>query len=308
MAVNQKKDLGKVVNNIAQNAAKDAAKTVNSVTKDAAKTVNSVTRDAAKAVNTAAGNAAKAVGDAASLTKDALAGAVDQNTRNEMFKKICALIPNQVNNATVVNAFELMRKEQKLLKKDFTTHLKANESAFKKHEEAIKKAKGYVEDQNLWTDVAYGVATMQYSGCEVFATFNAIFNITGKHLKSLPAMISEYEKDGIVLSGKFGTSPKAISDFLTREGFKTVMTTEEKEFDKVGKENESLILTMYNDKDDISQEVHTVNISKENNKFTAHNVYCNGAVVGPFSSVSEVIRNINGGKAKGISLIGIKKA
>jgi hypothetical protein len=30
-------------------------------------------------------------------------------------------------------------------------------------------------------------------------------------------------------------------------------------------------------------------------------------VVGPYASVSEVIKNINGGKAKGISLIGVKK-
>jgi ATP-binding cassette subfamily B protein len=229
------------------------------------------------------------------------------NIRNEMFKKVCALIPNQVDNKLVVNAFEILRKEQKLLKKDFSANLKKNQESFKKHEETIKKNKGYVEDQNSYTDMAYGESTMQYSGCEIFATYNAMYNINGKVTKPLADLISSYEKDGMVLSGKFGTAPKAISDFLEKQGFVTKLTTEEKEFDDIGKKFESMILTMYNNKDDISQEVHTVNISKENGKFTAHNVYCNGKVVGPYASVSEVIKNINGGKAKGISLIGVKK-
>ena len=146
---------------------------------------------------------------------------------------------------------------------------------------------------------------MQYSGCEIFATFNAIYNITGKIKVDLPEMIAAYEKDGMVLSGKFGTAPKAIADFLKKQGFKTKICTDEKLFDEVGKSADSLILTMYNDKDDISKEVHTVNISKAKDGFTAHNVYCNGMVVGPYPSVSQVIKNINNGKAKGISLIGI---
>lgn len=231
---------------------------------------------------------------------------VNENTRDEMFKKICAVIPGKVDNALVVNAFELMRKEQKLLKKDFSAQTKANEESFKSHASALKNYKGYIEDQNNYADMKYGESTMKYSGCEIFATFNAIYNITGKHDFSLSKMIAEYEKDGMVFSGKFGTAPKAIEDFLKKHGYKTQMATDETQFDAIGKSHDSLILTMYNDKNDISKEVHTVNISKENGKFTAHNVYCNGKVVGPYASVSEVIKNINQGKAKGISLIGVK--
>jgi len=232
---------------------------------------------------------------------------VNENARNEAFKKICALIPGKVDNNLVVNAFEVMRKQQKMLKKDFSKQMKHNEETFKAHKDGIKKSKGYVEDQNNYTDMKYGESTMKYSGCEIFATFNAIYNIVGKELISLPAMISEFEKDGMVMSGKFGTSPRAISDFLEKHGFLAKLVTDEKAFDKLGEDSESLILTMYNDRDDISKEVHTVNISKEKGKYTAHNVYCNGKVVGPYSSVSEVIKNINRGKAKGISLIGVNK-
>ncbi len=242
------------------------------------------------------------------LAKDADKIKVNANTRDEMFKKICGIIPNKINNETVVNALDLMRKQQKMLKKDFSANLKKNQETLKKHlEHAGKKADGYVEDQNAYTDVAYGDATMQFSGCEIFATYNAIRNIAGKATANLANMISEYEKDGMVLSGKFGTAPKAIKDYLEKKGFKTEMTTDEKKFDEIGKRHQSVILTMYNDKNDISKEVHTVNISKEGGKYTAHNVYCNGQVVGPYNSISEVIKNINKGLAKGISLIGVSK-
>lgn len=58
----------------------------------------------------------------------------------------------------------------------------------------------------------------------------------------------------------------------------------------------------------ISKEVHTVNISKEGGRYIAHNVYCNGKVVGSEASVMGLVGKMNGGKAKGISLIGVSKA
>ena len=241
---------------------------------------------------------------AGSLLKDMASGkAADAaKERAEAFKKICALIPNKVDNDTVISVLDLMRKQQKVVKKDFSSHQAKNEEAFQKHAAVITKNKGFVEDQNSYTDMAYGDATMQYSGCEIFATYNAIYSITGKAVMSLAKMISEYEKDGMVLSGKFGTAPKAIKDFLDKHGFKTEMTTDEADFDSFGKKFQSLILTMYNDKDD------TVNISKEGGKYLAHNVYCNGKVVGPEASVKALIGKMNNGKAKGISLIGVSKA
>lgn len=247
---------------------------------------------------------------AGNLLKEAATGKAGNaaNERAEAFKKICALIPNKIDNATVVGVLDLMRKQQKTVRKDFTGHLAKNEEAFKKHSDVIAKNKGFVEDQNSYTDMAYGDATMQYSGCEIFATYNAIYSIMGKPVISLAKMISEYEKDGMVLSGKFGTAPKAIKDFLEKHGYKTEMSTDEADFDNLGKKFQSLILTMYNDKDDISKEVHTVNISKEGGKYIAHNVYCNGKVVGPEASVKALIGKMNGGRAKGISLIGVSKA
>lgn len=234
------------------------------------------------------------------------AGAVEKG-RAALFQKVLAFIPGQVNNKTVVAAFEAMRAEQRLLGKKFD-HLAENKKAFAKHRASIEKHKGYVEDQNNYVDVFYGSAKMQASGCEIFATYNALYNLHGRHVIDLPDMIDEYEKDGMVLNGNFGTAPKAIADYLTKKGYRAELETELGNFDKLGRDSESLILTMYNDGNDISQEVHTINISKgKDGKYTAHNTYCNGKVLGPFSSVTETIANINRGKAKGISLIGVKK-
>ena len=224
-----------------------------------------------------------------------------------MGKKLNAFIPKYVRNGVVLGAFELMRKQQRITGRDYTSHLKANEESFLRHRGSIERANGYVEDQNSYTDMKYGDYTMQFSGCEVFAVYNAMFNICGRHEKSLAVIISEFERDGMVLSGKFGTSPRAIVDYLTRNGYVAEITTKPSEFDVMGRRSDSLIITVYNDREDVTKEVHTFNISKGRDGFTAHNVYCNGYVVGPYSCVSEILININGGRAKAISLIGISK-
>ena len=229
-----------------------------------------------------------------------------------MIKKLtdwfCKTIP-KAKNKTIINFYELLRALNKLKpkKKKIREALEYNLEKFKDHLEIIRENKGYIEDQNSYTDMKYGKVTMQYAGCEIIATFNAINNILGECTKSLSEMISEFEKDGCVLSGKFGTAPKAIADYFNKNGFIAKLTLKEKEFEEIAQQSESLILTMYNDFTDIRKEIHTVNVSKSDGKYTAHNVYCNGQIVGPFDSISEIIKNINSGKAKGISLIGIRR-
>lgn len=231
-------------------------------------------------------------------------GPAMKDLKTTLTKKICAFIPCNVSNTAVIAAFEIMRKLQRLRKTDYASHWKDNLNVAQAHAAALKNSNGYIEDQIRWTDTLYGSSTIQYSGCEIIATYNAFRSVTD-HPLSFPAMIREYEQDGMVLSGKFGTSPKAIRDYLERNGFLTEFSTDEKDFDDMGRRCDSLILTMYNDRNDISRQVHTINISKKDREFTAHNVYGNGKVLGPFDSVSDTIAGINRGKARGISLIGI---
>lgn len=122
---------------------------------------------------------------------------------------------------------------------------------------------------------------------------------------TLPEMIAMFERDGMVLSGKFGTAPKAVRDFLERQGFRTEFVTDVTQFEALGERSQSLILTMYNDKDDIRREIHTVSISKDSDGYRAHNVNCNGDVLDPCGSLRELMAQMNGGRIKAVSMIGV---
>ena len=223
----------------------------------------------------------------------------------KLLEIIYVFIPRHIKNKTVVKVFEWMRKFQRLFRMNNLAHVAGNEKAFSAHLDEINGCGGYVENQNSYGDMLFGKTTMQHSGCEIFATYNAIYSLMDRHIMSLAQMIAEFEKDGMVLSGKFGTAPKAIRDFLEKHGFQTEFVTDETLFEDVAKRCNSLILTMYNDRNDIRGEVHTIHISKEKQQYTGHNVYCDGRVVGPCDSIKELLSRINGGKAKGIALIGI---
>lgn len=219
-----------------------------------------------------------------------------------------SFIPRRINNKTIITVYEMLRKLQKFKKGPWQEHLSANQKAFANHADTILKSNGYIEDQNNYTDMPYGKATMQYSGCEIFAVYNTVYSLLSHPLMSLPELISRFEKDGMALGGKFGTSPKALRDFLESQGFATSFSTKEKDFDTLAAAYPSLIFTMYNDRNDIRKEIHTIHISKNNDKYLAHNVYCNGRTVGPYPTFRELIENINSGKAKGIFLMGIQKS
>jgi hypothetical protein len=223
-----------------------------------------------------------------------------------MLQKICGWIPHHLSNRLVLGAFELLRRLQRRLKRDYTGNRSRNEQNFARHRAAIGQSGGYIEDQSRYADMAYGKTTMRYAGCEIFAVYNAMRCLAGK-APPLPEIISAFEQDGMVLAGRFGTAPKAMADYLDRQGFVTKLTTAEDAFDAVGKTADGLILTFYNDKDDIRRQVHTVFLSRENGALWAHNVYGDGRVLGPCGSVPDLLRKINGGRAKGIALIAIDR-
>ena len=63
---------------------------------------------------------------------------------------------------------------------------------------------------------------------------------------------------------------------------------------------------LYNDKYDIFNMVHTVNITKKDNKYFVHNNGYN-SFLEPYDSISDLLSRINNGNSKDIFLIGIFK-
>lgn len=227
-------------------------------------------------------------------------------TQKSKFKQFLhGFIPKHVSNGAVVNVYDFLRVLQHMNPKDYSFNNAPNKDFFQNHREIIKKNSGFIEDQNNYTDMMYGKKTVRFCGCEVIATYNALYSIHRRNPISFSDMLTEYEKDGMVLSGYFGTSPKSICHYLNKHGYITEFTTKLSEFDRIGAESDSLILTIYNDGADIMKAVHTVNVSKENGRYVGHNVYGNGRVAGPYNSVTELMEGINNGKSKAISLIGV---
>ena len=245
--------------------------------------------------------------------------------------KLRSFIPRRVGNRVVAGFLGFSRALGRPFTVKGAKKTADNKTNILKHFSDIKRTNGYIEDQNSYTDVRYGAKTMQYSGCGVFAVYNALINLHGypdyqdkmtspvgdkiminysvpmSCAVMLSELILEFERNGIVFSGNLGTDPGAINKYFMKKGYETVISYKAADFDRIGEQFDTLILIMYNDRTDIMQNVHFINISKEKDMFTAHNVYCNGYVFPPKKSVTETIGSFYEGRSKGICLIGIRK-
>lgn len=218
-----------------------------------------------------------------------------------------AFIPNKISNTTVLRFMEILRKIQVFawrVRKKCNKRLDVNREYWEK-----KERSKYIESQNEYTEMMFGNSTMSYSGCEIIAVYNAIQYLSQfkEYLKNidLPDLILEFEKNGMLLSGWFGTSPISIYRYIKKLGLDINVSIDEDCFEEIAEIADVCILTMYNDRMNIMSKVHTICITKENNKYIAHNTYGNGCVVGPCDTYSQLISLIHGGKTKGICLIGI---
>lgn len=225
---------------------------------------------------------------------------------SSFLRMLCLQIPRKIKNRTILRFFDLLRHFHRKSASTYQTHEHVNRDAFKRHLMCIEQAGGYIEDQSNYEDMAYGKATVRYSGCEIIAVYNALTQLHTKLTPSLPDLISHFERDGIVLRGTFGTSPRAISDYFIAHGFKVETTFHQREFARIADDHATLILTMYNNGENLLDKIHTIFISHDEDGYTAHNVYGNGHLVGPYSTWLDLLQNLNAGKARGIFLIGIK--
>lgn len=234
-----------------------------------------------------------------------------------------AFIPSKVSNKKVIQCFELLRKQQRFFRVSRNRNEQKNMLALASHRESIRKAHGMIEDQHSYKDVAYGVVNISFSGCEVIALYNTLVFLS--HQASFPLneweedpvinfgqLISRMEEDGIVLTGRAGTSPKALLDYLNQSGFTTEFSWNTEEFDEIAARHDCSILTFYNNGKDFMDQIHTVCITKRAGAagrpsfwYTVHNMYCNGHVPRSAPTVSRLMDQASRGKAKMISLIGV---
>ncbi|MBQ7429203.1 MAG: hypothetical protein IJV29_06010 [Butyrivibrio sp.] len=143
----------------------------------------------------------------------------------------------------------------------------------REHLKKMIEPDAYIEDQNTadWEEVLYGVNPFNkedvhasYNICGVIATFNALLAL-GEHVDSasIARLIRIYEQKGVALKGLLGTTPNSIASFFKHRGYKVKMisTSDKAKIDAFGKEHDTYLVIVMNNKKTLEDYMHTVNIS-----------------------------------------------
>lgn len=240
----------------------------------------------------------------------------------DVFEELEDFPQNCIWNITLLGIFNNLRKENNISSKVITRHREHNLRELKKSD--IYKDGEIINNQKEWENIKFGMAfDMAFSGCEIIATYNARIKL-GENLtsKDLVKMISAFETDGAMMDGGFGVAPTAIQDYLIKQyknndsiGILMYIPSKndvpDKEIDKIGKKNDVFIATVYNNKDKISDQIHTVCISKEDDgSYSVYNAFYqneNNEYVAKegYESLSDAIDGISKKNPKLICLIAI---
>ncbi|SDA67111.1 hypothetical protein SAMN02910275_02027 [Butyrivibrio sp. INlla18] len=184
----------------------------------------------------------------------------------------------------------------------------------------------YIENQSEWEKVAYGTefSNMAFSGCEIIAVANALTSM-GDSLDTagMAGLIKHFEEDGICFNGNIGTSPVALYDYFVDNGYTAeyTLSTRDYDADAIGNIYDTIVVTAYNNEDDITDQIHTVCITKDiSGNFVIHNtglvtqngkyVSSNGINTGKdaYSSLSQAIADISHDEnSASIMIIGVTK-
>ncbi len=164
-----------------------------------------------------------------------------------------------------------------------------------------------IDDQSALSGIAIGRSDMATAGCEVIAVYNLLKKYdSGTKATELPDLIERFERSGVMLGGRFGVSAQAMEDLLKDMGLKTCFTSDQSDFDVLAAYCPHIILTVMNDGSNIFKQIHTIYVSREDAPDGAKYFRpYNAGLRDRFSSVEALIKALPGGKAKGISMIGV---
>ncbi|MCI5917867.1 MAG: hypothetical protein MRZ75_00850 [Roseburia sp.] len=232
--------------------------------------------------------------------------------------KIKAFIPQNIDNKSVLEMFDILQKANFISEKVRKDNVAENREELRK-KGYIPPDGFYIENQAHWEKVRFGNSVhsnMSYSGCEIIATYNALSALgNAASADTMISLIEGYEKTGAMFNGEFGVNSNAIADYFRKEGYVVDMidSTDVNIINQLGSNNDVIIVTVYNDQNDISQMIHTVCITKtDEGKYVAHNIYKqenSGIYVSSDekTTLEEAIQCIGSDPAI-ISTIGVKQA
>ena len=126
---------------------------------------------------------------------------------------------------------------------------------------------------------------------------------------NLASLIETFERDGILLSGRFGTSPRALCDYIRQTGLEADLfrlnKRQGRDLDLTSFPGDSYLLYYYNNENNIMEQIHTICITKDQKgRYIGHNVLGDKAR-GPYLTVRQMLKDAKQGNATGIALITI---
>ncbi len=225
------------------------------------------------------------------------------------------LIPRMISNRMLLRIMQCMRLLQRHGAMFAGSHLELNRTNFeqiRRSDPAILLS-AFMENQRQLTSMYIGMATMAEAGCEVIAVYNAL-KVVSIEDHPLPELIGEFEKDGIIRSGKYGVAALAMRDMLKRLGYVTQVSYKVPDMGGLLDKSRVAILTLYNNRDTIGEQVHSVCISRTRvsesdheiyEGYVVHNMYGDGRALGPFKDMEDISTNLCGGRIGPIALIGV---
>jgi len=146
----------------------------------------------------------------------------------------------------------------------------------------------YINGQELGeiADYKYGNSTMAQSGCGVIAAYNAISILGG--VPNMPELIRYFEQNGMVMNAALGTNPYSIGNYFKGNGYEVENITHN--LDKALTENNVVILTSWNNAENILQGSHTVAIKKDKDgRVLVYNPYSNKADKDDFDTIKDYL-------------------
>lgn len=227
-----------------------------------------------------------------------------------------SFIPTYISNKTVLVAYRILagiRVSQSVREKNYKHNL---EQLPKLDEKLWSDPKACIENQQQWSDIRFGSgkhSSMSYSGCEIIAAFNARKRLKGVGTsEEMAGLIQHFETSGAALWGEFGTSPWAVADYFKKCGFKVLLSYGEKEtMEIIERESSVMIATVYNDRNNITRQIHTVCITREAGQgYVLHNAYFVNKegiyTASPdYATLQEAVAHISRYETKLICLLGI---
>ena len=180
----------------------------------------------------------------------------------EFLHSVLRFIPQKVPNEVVIKIIDIFADRYPVSEEIIHENAKNNLGNMKE----LYRAGKYIENQEDWGKVKYGNSDMAFSGCEIIAVINARHSMgDDMSKKEVVELISYFEEKGPFFQGILGTSPMALVDYLkenTDYNIECTATTDYSEIEKIGKRSDTIIATVYNEKDDLWHQIHTINIEK----------------------------------------------